>query len=454
MSVTTNHGGYPDTSLPGYYERTPDLPSKIENGKPAFEEDAEPKKSYLVELIQEYADNGTAHGIPRIIGSHYIIAKFFWLILVCGLAAVFIWQGKGLILDFIDAPYNTKIDIITKTLVDFPAVTVCNMNRMRRSELVGTRFQGIVDVDGGFDLENEYSWFFDFSSDFYNDWYSDFAWSSSPGGGGGGGGPSSSSFGGSPSSGGGGGGRRRRAGSSSSSSVAASSSSSYGYGGSSSYGGYGGSSSYGGYGGSSSYYGGYGGSSSYYGGYGYYGSSSYYYYGGYYYGGGYYYSSSTPWWVNSWADDFGAWDFNAFDSFVFEYDDYYDWNVDGESDWGGFYAQSKSDDFSDIADIANPTREELRDYGHQADDFILQCTFDKRKCNTTWVEHYKYFCFSKEGESGLFDHAYSSLVLVGMCHWQFESEPIYQFSKKKLSDPHSGLVTPFIYDRNRTVGQI
>ena len=75
---------------------------------------------------------------------------------------------------------------------------------------------------------------------------------------------------------------------------------------------------------------------------------------------------------------------SSFSDFDFQYYDYYNWDdVTDENDWRGFYERSTADDFSDLVDVVNPTREELETLGHQADNFILQCTFDKKKCNFT-----------------------------------------------------------------------
>ncbi len=78
--------------------------------------------------------------------------------------------------DYFSYPYTTNIDVISKRKVDFPAVTVCNMNPLRRSELVGTRLQGIVEVDGGFNVDGDDAWFWDFSSEFYDTWYDNWTW--------------------------------------------------------------------------------------------------------------------------------------------------------------------------------------------------------------------------------------------------------------------------------------
>ncbi len=316
----------PELPPPGYTEKDPETNTKQPEMK---------KKTTLGDIVTEFGLTATAHGIPNIITYKRWWVKLFWAIVSCGLAAVFGLQGYKLLTEFFTWPYNTKIDVISKSKVDFPAVTVCNMNRMRRSELVGTRFQGLVDIDGGFDVEEEYSWFWDFSSDFYNNWYSDWDWYDEYGG--------------------------YEAGNSTTPSPDENSTlpaeysttlpptvppvgrkkrddDDYGY------------------------------------------LYDDYYYG--WYGDEYYYADDN-WWDADWYDGFEDFNFDEYESWEFEYDDYYDWNVQGESDWHGFYAQSKTDDYSDIAGIANPTVDELRDYGHQAEDLILQCTFDKRGCNHT-----------------------------------------------------------------------
>ncbi|XP_078662477.1 uncharacterized protein LOC144906232 [Branchiostoma floridae x Branchiostoma belcheri] len=54
--------------------------------------------------------------------------------------------------------------------------------------------------------------------------------------------------------------------------------------------------------------------------------------------------------------------------------------VEGEGDWAGFISNSFTDDYSDISDISTASREEIDELGHQKEDFVLQCTFDKRRC--------------------------------------------------------------------------
>ncbi|XP_071965540.1 epithelial sodium channel subunit beta-like, partial [Antedon mediterranea] len=216
--------------------------------------------------------------------------RIFWLLLTLGLFALSGYQGYYLISDYLKRPTITQIQVVSKSDLTFPAITICNMNRLRRSALPGTRFEGLLEVDGGIEGgDYDYSWWFD--------WSYDTSYSSS-----------SSNY------------------SSSSSNYSSSSSSS---------------------------------------------SSSL--------------SSSSSSSLSSYHNLFDWYDNYYYDSdFTFEYDHYYDWgDVTDENDWQGFYDNSKADDFSDILEVTRLTKEELRDLGHNAEDLIIQCTFDKRSCNYT-----------------------------------------------------------------------
>ncbi|XP_038077374.1 low-density lipoprotein receptor-related protein 2-like [Patiria miniata] len=50
-------------------------------------------------------------------------------------------------------------------------------------------------------------------------------------------------------------------------------------------------------------------------------------------------------------------------------------------DWNGFVTFSSTPDYSDLVGVAKMSKDEVSRYGHQKDDFILQCTYEQRKCN-------------------------------------------------------------------------
>ncbi|XP_071795166.1 uncharacterized protein [Asterias amurensis] len=146
----------------------------------------EKKKGAIKDAVQTFADTTTAHGIPFIINGTYTLARIAWALLWLVAIGVAFVQAYSLLYEyFVIWPTTTNIELVTNTNSKFPAVTLCNMNRIRRSKVVGTRFEGLIAIDGGVSGgDYDYSWFFDWSSNWYNDWTSSSGSDSSAGTGG------------------------------------------------------------------------------------------------------------------------------------------------------------------------------------------------------------------------------------------------------------------------------
>jgi hypothetical protein len=83
---------------------------------------------------------------------------------------------------------------------------------------------------------------------------------------------------------------------------------------------------------------------------------------------------------DSWQSDDAANEDYNWDEFAFE--DYgFAGKVQSEYKFKQFMKASKTEDYSDLVDVLKPTKEDLDAYGHQASDFILQCSFDKTNCS-------------------------------------------------------------------------
>ena len=299
--------------------------------------DHEDDDSNIRKIVQDFSGRTTAHGVSYLIDSKSVIVRIFWILVVSTALGTTCYFGSSVVLHFIAWPYTTKVDLISQPRIEFPAVTICNLNRLRRSKLSGTRFKGIVELDGGlFGKDDDYAWFFEWietdgslAEDLPLDMLDE--QNDSP--------------------------EMANAGSvieeSQSSDLItdtrikrnalgtpkASKSP----------------------------------------------SQKLHNFKKDNYKESFAHRNrqkrnvediSAPGRFDSWWQDY------SLSPDDFEYNLLHDWvNVTRENDWRGFYENSKADDFSDIIDAANPTKEELQDLGHQAKDFILQCTFDKRNCS-------------------------------------------------------------------------
>ena len=352
-----------------------------------------PERDTVKKAFDDFANSTSLHGIQYIASSGYVVIKLCWLAISITFFVLFVLQARTIIDDFRSYPYATKIELISRPSLTFPAVTVCNSNRMRRSQLSHDEwFKGLLTIDGNTSSGSDYDYSWWFSSWYFQWYYSSSAdlwsnttgtsspdseswsssasnWTSSP--------PITESL--SPSSAttaqtpeattsAGFGKRRKRSlklslkelkdllanrgndpvgpkarrspdrhpqpqrsrhkrhtgrGQPATLSRRARNSPST--------------------------------------------TMSTW-------------SSWSPWSWQEYLNDFNWWVQSNQDSDFYYYDAGWG-SVDSENDWMGFYENSKADDYSDLIDVVNPTREELAEFGHQLDDFVLQCTFDRRQCN-------------------------------------------------------------------------
>ncbi|XP_077862658.1 uncharacterized protein LOC144344653 [Saccoglossus kowalevskii] len=81
-------------------------------------------------------------------------------------------------------------------------------------------------------------------------------------------------------------------------------------------------------------------------------------------------------------------------------------------DWNGFIAYSNSPDYSDLEDVLKLPVDKTAKYGHQLNDFVLECTFDGNQCNMSsdFKEFYddrygncfQFNPYNNEGRNGLY----------------------------------------------------
>ena len=59
------------------------------------------------------------------------------------------------------------------------------------------------------------------------------------------------------------------------------------------------------------------------------------------------------------------------------------YRVKGEvpPDWKRFFTFSEQADYSDLTDVLDIDRKDIRKFGHQLKDLILECYFDEVECD-------------------------------------------------------------------------
>ncbi|XP_038045203.1 uncharacterized protein LOC119719784 isoform X2 [Patiria miniata] len=79
--------------------------------------------------------------------------------------------------------------------------------------------------------------------------------------------------------------------------------------------------------------------------------------------------------------------------------------VKGEDppDWNSFVTYSATPDYSDLVEVPKLSKDEVHQFGHQKEDFILQCSYEETKCNLSDIQEFQddtygnCFTFNPEG---------------------------------------------------------
>ncbi|XP_078610802.1 epithelial sodium channel subunit gamma-like [Branchiostoma floridae x Branchiostoma japonicum] len=92
------------------------------------------KTGSILGTLREYGENTSAHGIPRAVTTKSLPRRLFWTCLFLASFSYFCSQAYDLVNKYLDYPVTTDIKIEWSEL-EFPAVTICNANPLRFSEL-------------------------------------------------------------------------------------------------------------------------------------------------------------------------------------------------------------------------------------------------------------------------------------------------------------------------------
>lgn len=87
------------------------------------------KKSHLLkEKFFEWGTNSTAHGIPNMIRLESRILKIIWFVCFLASLSYCAYTIVSIIITYLQFDVLINQEVVSKSPVDFPAVTVCNLN--------------------------------------------------------------------------------------------------------------------------------------------------------------------------------------------------------------------------------------------------------------------------------------------------------------------------------------
>ena len=95
---------------------------------------AKEEKPGVLDLVKNFGETTSMHGLPHALGDGPVWRRLFWSALVIGFAVWAIYNVTEIVKDFRSRPVLTSVTSEFQSKMAFPAVTFCNLNRVRKSK--------------------------------------------------------------------------------------------------------------------------------------------------------------------------------------------------------------------------------------------------------------------------------------------------------------------------------
>lgn len=102
-------------------------------------DESERKRSRL-DQVRDFCADTSAHGLSRVAAAKSWPARLFWMAIFISASVISIHQISLSFAMYLRYPTKTDFSVIIKEQLRFPAVTVCNINPFKQSEIEKTPF--------------------------------------------------------------------------------------------------------------------------------------------------------------------------------------------------------------------------------------------------------------------------------------------------------------------------
>ncbi|KAL9964423.1 hypothetical protein ACROYT_G028064 [Oculina patagonica] len=111
----------PNKIVPEYSEVASEIPSK---------------SAAITKRWSIFVGASTLHGLHYVFTSRTLVRRILWALLLVSSMAWFSFQSSKLLRKYFSYPVTTKVSLEYEDTPDFPAVTICNFNRFKRSVIM------------------------------------------------------------------------------------------------------------------------------------------------------------------------------------------------------------------------------------------------------------------------------------------------------------------------------
>ncbi|XP_046838980.1 degenerin unc-8-like [Xenia sp. Carnegie-2017] len=106
--------------------------SPFQPSKKCVQSSAKKEGNTFRKLVLSFTRDTSAHGIGQLANSKTLLSRVFWSLVCMGALGMFVYQAKGLLQQYLSKPIATTVSVSFEKRLAFPAVTVCNLNMIRK----------------------------------------------------------------------------------------------------------------------------------------------------------------------------------------------------------------------------------------------------------------------------------------------------------------------------------
>ncbi|XP_056430978.1 amiloride-sensitive sodium channel subunit gamma-like isoform X1 [Hyla sarda] len=103
------------------------------------------QRTTLRSICSRTLGHTSAHGVPNIIHSQNRWRSCCWAAFVFLVLGCMLWQCSQLTATYLQYPTQEKVTLVNSPRLPFPAITFCNLNRARKSQLNFSRYKALND---------------------------------------------------------------------------------------------------------------------------------------------------------------------------------------------------------------------------------------------------------------------------------------------------------------------
>nr|XP_006820069.1 PREDICTED: uncharacterized protein LOC100370225 [Saccoglossus kowalevskii] len=98
-------------------------------------------------LVKDFALRTTSHGVARIAASNTRFRRTAWMVVVLGAFIGYSLHVGSLIARYLQYDVAVKMEVVSGDSITFPAVTVCNSNKLRLSAILNSTYKDLAKVN-------------------------------------------------------------------------------------------------------------------------------------------------------------------------------------------------------------------------------------------------------------------------------------------------------------------